>query len=82
MIGRSPLTSCAEASVKRRLITSWKLQLGSEAWLSWPTACSIRFSTSSSEAAVSSSRMLARDRKPSKSRWARTSSSKLVSFTY
>lgn len=77
-----PLTSCAPASVKSMLITSSKLQLGSDALLSWPTWCSILFRTSSREAAVSSSRMVARARKPSRSRCARISSSKFISFTY
>ncbi len=77
-----PLTSWAPASVKSMLITSSKLQLGSDAWLSWPTWCNIRFRTSSREAAVSSSKMVALARKPSRSRCARTSSSKFISFTY
>lgn len=77
-----PLTSWAPASVKSMLITSSKLQLGSDAWLSWPTWCNILFRTSSREAAVSSSRIVALARKPSRSRCARTSSSKFISFTY
>lgn len=78
----SPLTSCAPASVKSMLITSSKLHPGSKAWLSWPTWCNILFRTSSRDAAVSSSKMLALARKPSRSRCARTSSSKFISFTY
>lgn len=77
-----PFTSWAPASVKSMLITSSKLQLGSDEWLSWPTWCNIRFRTSSREAAVSSSRIVALARKPSRSRCARTSSSKFISFTY
>lgn len=77
-----PLTSWAPASVKSMLITSSKLQLGSDALLSWLTWCNILFRTSSREAAVSSSRILALARKPSRSRCARISSSKFISFTY
>lgn len=77
-----PLTSWAPASVKSMLITSSKLQPGSDTWLSWPTWCNILFRTSSREAAVSSSRILALARKPSRSRCARISSSKFISFTY
>lgn len=75
----SPLASCPPASVNRALMTSSALQL---LWPSVATCSSILRSTSSREAALSSSRMLAWAKNPSRSRWALTSSWKFTSFTY
>lgn len=78
----SPLTSCEPASVKRELMISSKLQPGSAVCGSWEMCRSMVFSTSSSDASSSCRRMLALSRKPSRSLWALTSSSKFISFTY
>lgn len=78
----SPLTSCEPASVKSELMISSKLQPGSAVCGSCEMCRSIVLSTSSSDASSSCSRMLALSRKPSRSLWALTSSSKFISFTY
>lgn len=59
-----------------------KLQSGSVLWGSWAKRHSMARSTSSSEVAVSFRMMLARARKPSRSRCARISSSKFFNFRY
>lgn len=72
----------APASVKSSAMSRSRSQSGS-AWLgSWAKRFSIIRSTSSSEVAVSFRMMLAWARKPSRSRCARTSSSKFFNFRY
>lgn len=69
-------------SVNKVLIILSKLQLGSELSESSAKCFNISRKTSSSDVAVSSRMMLARARKPSRSRWALTSSSKFFNFRY
>lgn len=78
-VPRSPLNSFPPASVNSEFMTS---SASKPVWPLFPTWVSIRRRTSSSVAAPSSSRMLASDRKLSRSLWARTSSWKFIGFTY